>query len=1387
MNFKPINLFVFSLLLLSFNAEAQNFWTKSGTSRATDASIKTNKSQIFELDLEGFKEVVKKAPMRFSDKAKAKNVILEFPNPDGGYASYSIVEAPTMSEGLSAKYPSIKSYAGLNIDNPSDYIRFDISPRGLHAMVLSAHGSTQYINPLNGNTTSVYQCFYKKDAIGQSAFNCETDAEPKRHADHEHHDHKSVDLNTNFRTYRLALACTGEYANFHGGDTTLVLAAMNTTMTRVNGVYEREFALTMEIIDNNDELIYLVPSQDPYTNNSGGAMLGQNQNTVDATIGFNNYDIGHVFSTGGGGIASLASVCTGSKARGVTGGGSPVGDPFDIDYVAHEMGHQFGANHTQNNNCNRVNSAAFEPGSATTIMGYAGICPPNVQSNSDDHFHIHSVYEIQNHITGTGNCAESENVANDAPVIEPLEDYTIPKSTPFVLTAIATDAQQDSMTYCWEQYDNDIATMPPSPNSNAGPAFRSLSPSNSNQRYMPALNYVVTNTNNTWEVLSDVERSYVFKVSVRDNYPLAGQLSDETMGVEVTGSAGPFVVSTPSAANLDWPALSIQTIEWLVANTDQAPVNASHVDIYLSTDGGYNYPYIIAENVPNTGSYNGLIPDQQTTTARIMVKGHDNIFYDISNNNFTISPPQEGFLVTVDNPSVDACAGDVINFDFQSFSFENFDTPINFDLLVNDPEYDFSFESNPLVPGESNSLSLFTEDNGSSELISWTGNVNTTADLFDGSVELFATIYPNSISSPELISPVNGATEVNPEVVLNWQLQDVATFYTVEIATDQAFTSIIYTFDNAVNSSTLEVNGVLETETEYFWRVTPNNPCTVGQVSEQYSFTTSDINCVSFSANDLPVNIPGNEATEVSSVMNIQSAGTIIDVNVTNIDITHTWVEDIQLTLISPSGEFVSLLNSTCSQEDDINLSFDDQADNEYNSWPCPPIDGLTYQPLEPLSVLNGSNPQGDWTLVVTDVFAEDGGELLNWNLDICYAGSLPIFIDGAISNVSCFGGEDGSIDLSIENGSGNYSILWSTNETTNSISNLSSGTYQVTVTDGGTPFVQSFFVPEPTPVNVFETITPTVSGQNQGAIDLNTIGGTAPYQYLWNDGSTDEDRTDLEGGFYTVTVTDANGCEAEFGYLVASLTQPVADFTATATEGCVPFTVQYTNTSTGDISDFVWIFEGGTPSSSTQANPIVTYTEPGAYSVTLEVSNELLSNEIVADDFIIADDIPTADFNVVNTGNYVFDFENNSENAASYLWDFGNGQSSTEENPSAQFEFPGAYNVTLIASNACGEDSISIDLITTAVNELPDSYTLEVNPNPSDGNFVLSWESPKNLETIQWSLLNTLGQTIESNEIQSASKSGNKQYNFNVLPAGMYYLKIKVEDGTKVFRLIID
>ena len=214
-------------------------------------------------------------------------------------------------------------------------------------MILSSEGSTVIINPLNNNNIDIYQVFYKKDAVGTLNFTCGTEAPSKQITEDIQSQDEGNLLSTDFKTYRLALACTGEYGIFHGNDTTLVLAAMNTTMTRVNGVYEREFALTMEIIPENDQIIYLVPGSDPYSNNNGGAMLGQNQSTINAAIGSSNYDIGHVFSTGGGGIAFLASVCTSNKARGVTGGGSPVGDPFDIDYVAHEMGHQFGANRHQ--------------------------------------------------------------------------------------------------------------------------------------------------------------------------------------------------------------------------------------------------------------------------------------------------------------------------------------------------------------------------------------------------------------------------------------------------------------------------------------------------------------------------------------------------------------------------------------------------------------------------------------------------------------------------------------------------------------------------------------------------------------------------------------------------------------------------------------------------------------------------------------------------------------------------------------------------------------------------------------------------------------------------------------------------------------------------------
>jgi PKD repeat protein/subtilisin-like proprotein convertase family protein len=1381
------NLIVLSFLVNSLTLTAQNIWQKIDL-KTSQLNSKNNiadnaQSSTFELDLKAFKALASNAPLRFSEESKNQAIFLDFPNPDGNLASYQIVEAPTLSPELGAKYPEIKSYAGYNTLNPADYLRFDISPRGLHAMILSSEGSTVIINPLNNNNTDIYQVFYKKDAVGTLNFTCGTEAPSKQITEDIQSQNESNLLSTDFKTYRLALACTGEYGIFHGNDTTLVLAAMNTTMTRVNGVYEREFALTMEIIPENDQIIYLVPGSDPYSNNNGGAMLGQNQSTINAAIGSSNYDIGHVFSTGGGGIAFLASVCTSNKARGVTGGGSPVGDPFDIDYVAHEMGHQFGANHTQNNSCNRVNSAAFEPGSASTIMGYAGICNPNVQNNSDDHFHIHSIYEINAHLNGTGGCAAVEVVDNTAPTIEPLEDYVIPHSTPFVLTAIASSNENDSLTYCWEQYDNEIAQMPPLSTNTNGPAFRSNSPTNDNKRYLPRLENVVNNTNNTWEVLSSVARDYKFKVTVRDNFPLAGRISDDELDIEVDGVAGPFLVTEPNTA-LDWPALSLQTITWDIAGTDLAPVNCSHVDIYLSVDGGYTYPITIAENVPNQGYHYGQIPNNQTSTARIMVKGHNNIFYDISNTDFTISQPQEGFSVWLEHPSVIGCAGQDFSFYFTSVGFDGFDESIEFDLTDQSDVLPFSFETNPLTPGEENYLYVTAPVYPDNEVELWSGEVNTVSGQYEFTMPVSAVIYPNTVDNIELFFPSNEAEDINPELVFEWVPVANATSYSIEIALDPDFDNIVIT-ESDITSTTYSVQEALENETNYYWRVTPSNPCALGETSSVYSFLTNSIVCVSLEPEDLPVNIPASSVSTVSSKLDVLNSGIITDINVTGIEIEHSWINDLQIDLVSPSGTTVRLLDNTCDSEDDILLSFDDEAANEYGDWPCPPIEGLVYTPFESLSAFNDESSEGEWSLEVSDVFAQDGGFLTNWNLDICYLGDLPISVVSNTIEPSCYDSSDGAITIIPEFPDAEYTYEWENGNTSNTLIGVPAGTYTLTITDGSQVLTQTIELDAPDQISIFENITPDLDNQSTGSIDLNISGGVNPFEALWNTGASELILDSITVGTYSVTITDANDCQEIFEFEVENLTSPIALFESDLLEGCAPFEVQFTNLTNGDYDNLSWTFEGGSPNNSAVENPSVTYNQAGSYFVRLIASNTLTADTIIQENYIEVSEVPTTAFDIINTGNYIFSFENNTTNADSYFWDFGNGSTSTEENPSIEFEFPGSYNILLVADSPCGSDSLYQELLTTSSSSIPDQYNFEVIPNPSTGVFSLSWTSNEKLDAFNWEFINTLGQVLDQGSINTEGNSGMESFQKTEIPSGLYYLKIRINEGIKVFRII--
>lgn len=582
-------------------------------------------------------------------------LLLSLPMPDGTTEWFRVEHAPIMEAELAARFPEIRTYRGQGVDDPTATLRCDLTPAGFHAQVLRAEGAV-YIDPVFQGEDLLHQSYFKRDLLlepEEEPFVCHVqDAE----GDHEHHDTDLPPLSapnapsgSTLRTYRLALAGTGEYTTKvcqpNPPGVACGLAAMVTSMNRVNGVYEREVAILMVLVANNDLLVYTDPAKDPYTNNNGSAMLGENQATIDAVIGSANYDIGHVFSTGGGGVAYVGVPCrSGWKAQGVTGRANPVGDPFDIDYVAHEMGHQWGAHHTFNgttSSCagNRSATSAYEPGSGSTIMAYAGICgTEDLQPNSDPYFHSRSFDQIITYsTTGSGDpCAQKTPTGNSAPSVNAGPSYTIPMQTPFALTGSATDPQGDPLTFNWEEYDLGTASPPQGDAAAARPIFRSFNATTSPTRVFPKLSDVLAGTQTFGEWMSQRTRTMTFRLTARDNRAGGGGVNYASTTVSVTATAGPFSVTQP-ASGTTWSGGASATVTWNVASTNLSPVNCSTVDILLSTDGGLTFPITLVAETPNDGTQAITVPALATSQARVKVACRNNVFFAISRPNFSIT------------------------------------------------------------------------------------------------------------------------------------------------------------------------------------------------------------------------------------------------------------------------------------------------------------------------------------------------------------------------------------------------------------------------------------------------------------------------------------------------------------------------------------------------------------------------------------------------------------------------------------------------------------------------------------------------------------------------------------------------------------------------------
>ena len=859
----PLFLFVILVFIKVDSSYSQNTWNKQDKMNSLLESKDLYQKKHFPSNYEILSLDIELFTNRLKSKFKREQHIIELPNADGSLSRFVCKETSNFETKLQAKFPNVKSYSAQGIDDSTAIAKISIGSDGFHAVIFSTNQETVYIDPYSRDDKDYI--VYKRSSLSKvdEDFKCEVETTTKK-------EFSISDFNKNandgkLRTFRLALVCSAEYAQFHLGadqqnipDTAAdevkkeaVLSAMNTSMTRINGILEKDLSIKLVLVNDNNKIIFLDTVTDGITEGNANSMIAEVQTICDSNIGDLNYDIGHIFSTGGSGLAGLGVVClTGRKARGVTGIGSPVGDPYDVDYVAHEMGHQFGATHTQNNDCNRTDSTAVEPGSGSTIMGYAGICSPNVLSvgsatgNSDDYFHTVSIAQMWSTIETSANCALLTDTNNEAPVADAGLDYSIPKSTPFILKGSATDANGTSaLTYNWEQIDNEVAIMPPLTNNAGGPMFRSLPSTISPNRYMPALATVLAgNTSSEWEVLPSIARDLNFSLLVRDNYNNGGGTSRDDMLVTVE-DAEAFNVTSQNIPII-WDAGSSQKITWSKGTSDIAPINCQNVTIKLSEDGGLTFPIILSANTTNDGSEVVIVPNNVTTQARIMVEAVGNIFYNINIVNFEIQSTVPSFILKNNSGDLSACntinqtASYTLNLDFingfsEDVSFVTSGQPIG-SVIVFSPTI-INSDGNVIMT-VSNLNEITPQD--------YTINVQGNSTSVNQNIDILLGVTASSLEAVVLISPLNDATEISLSGgTLEWQDDANASSYIVQIASDIAFTTLVSNEEVTVNSYTASS---LLGSTLYYWRVKAKNNCNESSFSNIYNFTTESCNiCVS--------------------------------------------------------------------------------------------------------------------------------------------------------------------------------------------------------------------------------------------------------------------------------------------------------------------------------------------------------------------------------------------------------------------------------------------------------------------------------------------------------------------------------------------------------------
>lgn len=1009
------------LFCITLSAQHANFW-KDAVERDlqlpanAEREIIPQKYRSVALDINNLRNVLAAAPMERTSAAQNNPLIINIPMPDGEMETFAVWESPVMAPKLAAKYSMIKTYAGKSLRNPSDQIRFGYSPKGFHATIEASSG-TIYIDPYATLQDEYYISYYTKDHVDQArkdAFSCGVDhdehveylAEIEYAKKQYMHEQESVSRSgsaaVDLREYTMALACTAEYANRHGGTLTSVMSEMTTLLNRVNGIMRREMGIHFNLVEGNDMLIFFDTATDGYTHGNVSQLFQQNPTVINQVISPADYDIGHVVgvATAGGtvGLAALGSVCNPNrKANGVSTIFNPIGDNFYVDILSHELGHQLGGPHTFNH-CDMDNenpSTAFEPGSGSTIMSYSGSCGVNnLQFDSDDYFNIGALELMKLYMhEGDGNtCATHIATNNNTPVVEiPLEDgFYIPINTPFEMPAIGSDEDGDNILYCWEQYN--LGPLIDVGDATIGdpPIIRSYPPTPESDKVVPRMINLLNNTTTFGENLPGYGRNMTFRVTVRDHNSEAGACHWDEVRFKVDGDTEPFRVFHPNSDLVEWEVGAYEEVRWNVGGSDGGLVSSPLVNITLSLDGGMTYPVMLAANTPNDGSEFITIPDNITADARVKIKSSNNIFFDISNEDFDIVPPSApGYSLTASPLTGQVCLPSSFEVDLTTTSLLDYDSLIEFSVISGLPMgATTSYDVNPTLPTDGAKLTFdmmnVTEEGVYDVVIQ---AIAPSADTSFRTIQL--TTVSNDFSALALTMPVDGMMGESTLPTFNWALVPDADTYMIEIATDAAFTDIV-DMSAGLTTDAYSPGITLEEGTIYYWRVTPINECGNGMPTAAFLFETVSLVCAGNPSVDTPIAISSSGTPSTESKLNITASGVISDVNITSIQGNHEWFSDLTLTLVSPIGTEAVLFTGRClNYNGPMSFGIDDQAPNTFQ---CPPSGGGSFKPAQPLSIFNGEDTAGEWKLRIEDANGGNGGQITSWNIEFC--GNLMVSTD---------------------------------------------------------------------------------------------------------------------------------------------------------------------------------------------------------------------------------------------------------------------------------------------------------------------------------------------------------------------------------------------------------